>query len=180
MPNLATFREQGYPDMDIYIWAGVLAPPATPDAVIARLNTEFVKALKQQEIRDQWYPVGSSRCPPRRRSSSKFAQAESKDRWAEAVKISGFKACRARSAQKLQVPGNTPDAAAWVLIGQVVGIHIDDTALTADGRIDIARLRPLARLGYRDYTDINHSFEMSEMTGRPAASISHLHEKTGA
>ncbi len=85
-----------------------------------------------------------------------------------------------RLTQKLQVPGNTPDAAAWVLIGQVVGIHIDDTALTTDGRIDIARLRPLARLGYRDYTDINHSFEMSEMTGRPAASISHLHEKTGA
>lgn len=82
-----------------------------------------------------------------------------------------------RLTQKLQVPGNTPDAAAWVLIGQVVGIHIADAALTPDGRIDIARLRPLARLGYRDYTDINHTFELSEFTGRPTGSISHLREQ---
>ena len=81
-----------------------------------------------------------------------------------------------RLTQKLEIPGNTPDAAAWLLVGQVVGLHIADDALTPDGRIDIVRLRPLARLGYRDYTAIDHRFELSEFTGREAAGIPHLRE----
>ncbi len=85
-----------------------------------------------------------------------------------------------RLTQRLEVPGRTPDAAAWVLVGQVVGIHIADDALTADGRIDITRVRPLARLGYRDYTDVRHSYELSEFTGRDAATIPHLHEAAPA
>lgn len=81
-----------------------------------------------------------------------------------------------RLTQSLAVPGRTPDAAAWVLVGQVVGVHIADDALTGDGRIDIARLRPLARMGYRDYTDVRQVYELSEFTGRDAAGIPHLHE----
>lgn len=37
-----------------------------------------------------------------------------------------------------------------VVIGQVVGIHIDDRILT-DGMIDVALAEPLSRLGYLDY-----------------------------
>ncbi|MEY4713249.1 MAG: hypothetical protein RIS88_2699 [Pseudomonadota bacterium] len=81
-----------------------------------------------------------------------------------------------RLTQTLKVPGNTPDAGAWLLVGQVVGLHIADDALTPDGRLDIARLKPLARLGYRDYTYVERLFELSEFTGRDAASIPHLHE----
>ena len=81
-----------------------------------------------------------------------------------------------RLTQKIEIPGNTPDSSAWLLIGQVVGLHIADDALMADGRIDIVRLRPLARMGYRDYTVIDHTFELSEFTGREAAGIPHLRE----
>jgi len=91
MPNVATFREQGYPDLDIYIWAAIAAPAGTPDAVIARLNTEFVKALKSQEIKDKWKVMDFEPLPSTPEEFSKFAAADSK-RWAEAVKISGFKA----------------------------------------------------------------------------------------
>ena len=81
-----------------------------------------------------------------------------------------------RLTQKLQVPGNTPESAAWLLVAHVVGLHIADDALTSDGRIDITRLKPLARMGYRDYTAIDHTFELDEHTGRAAAGIAHLHE----
>lgn len=81
-----------------------------------------------------------------------------------------------RLTQTLQVPGNTPESAAWLLVGQVVGLHIADDALTPDGRLDITRLKPLARLGYRDYTAVDHAFELNEHTGRAAAGIAHLHE----
>ncbi|WP_320201625.1 flavin reductase family protein [Agrobacterium sp. rho-13.3] len=40
----------------------------------------------------------------------------------------------------------------WVVFGQVVGIHIDETVV-ANGRIDMALARPVARMGYRDYCD---------------------------
>jgi flavin reductase (DIM6/NTAB) family NADH-FMN oxidoreductase RutF len=46
-----------------------------------------------------------------------------------------------------------------IVIGEVVGIHIDDRILT-DGRIDTGRMRPLARLGYMDYSVTDNVFEM--------------------
>ncbi len=90
-PTLATFREQGYPELDIYIWASIVAPAGTPDPVIARLNTEFTKALRSTEIRDKWQAMGFEALPSTPDEFTRFAQAESR-RWAEAVKISGFKA----------------------------------------------------------------------------------------
>jgi flavin reductase (DIM6/NTAB) family NADH-FMN oxidoreductase RutF len=53
--------------------------------------------------------------------------------------------------------GSTPDAI--VAIGQVVGIHIDERILTA-GRIDIAKARPVSRLGYMDFAVVSESFAM--------------------
>jgi flavin reductase (DIM6/NTAB) family NADH-FMN oxidoreductase RutF len=47
-----------------------------------------------------------------------------------------------------------------LVIGQVVGIHLDETAITA-GTVDTATLRPVARLGGPgDYTVVESSFEM--------------------
>lgn len=47
----------------------------------------------------------------------------------------------------------------FVVFGQVIGIHID-RAIIVDGRIDMATAAPLARLGYRDYSDGSQVFEM--------------------
>ena len=90
-PQLATFREQGYPELDIYIWAAIVAPANTPDPIVARLNTELGKALRSAEIRDKWQTMGFETLPSTPEEFTRFAQAESR-RWAEAVKISGFKA----------------------------------------------------------------------------------------
>ena len=43
--------------------------------------------------------------------------------------------------------------------GRVVGIHIDDE-LIVDGRVDICRARPIARMGYMDYAVVDSVFEM--------------------
>jgi flavin reductase (DIM6/NTAB) family NADH-FMN oxidoreductase RutF len=60
----------------------------------------------------------------------------------------------------LTIPANRRDTIHRVVIGRVVGIHIRDDALTADGRLDIANIRPLARLGYTDYTSVTEVFSM--------------------
>ncbi len=66
-------------------------PAGTPDAIVARLNAEFGKALRSPEIKKQWDPVGFEPLPTTPQAFQAYYQAESR-RWAEAVKISGFKA----------------------------------------------------------------------------------------
>lgn len=51
----------------------------------------------------------------------------------------------------------------YVVIGQVVGIHIREEAIR-DGRFDMATVRPLARLGYMDYCDGGDVFQMRRPT----------------
>ena len=47
-----------------------------------------------------------------------------------------------------------------LVIGEVVNVHIDD-AVIVDGLVDMARIKPIARLGYRgDYAVIDRLFEM--------------------
>ncbi len=46
-----------------------------------------------------------------------------------------------------------------MVIGQVVGIHIDETIIR-DGRLDMALARPVARMGYMDYAEGSDVFEM--------------------
>ena len=47
-----------------------------------------------------------------------------------------------------------------IIIGRVIGIHISDDALTSQGLIDVIKIRPIARLGYYDYTSVESIFEM--------------------
>jgi flavin reductase (DIM6/NTAB) family NADH-FMN oxidoreductase RutF len=50
----------------------------------------------------------------------------------------------------LRLPGNPPMGAVDVVIGKVVGIHIDEGVLT-DGKIDVTKTKPIARCGYYEY-----------------------------
>ena len=55
-------------------------------------------------------------------------------------------------------------------------IEPDDAALTANGEIDVLRFKPLARMGYRDYTCVERVFQLNQFTGREAGGIAHLQE----
>jgi flavin reductase (DIM6/NTAB) family NADH-FMN oxidoreductase RutF len=46
----------------------------------------------------------------------------------------------------------------WLIMGQVVGVHIDEAYLT-NGRFDTVKAQSLARLGYRDYSVVTAMFE---------------------
>ncbi len=71
--------------------------------------------------------------------------------------------CRLR--QVLHIPSRKPSVQARIVIGEVVGIHIADKVIT-DGRVDIRKLRPIARLGYQDYALIEETFEMPRPESR--------------
>jgi flavin reductase (DIM6/NTAB) family NADH-FMN oxidoreductase RutF len=67
-----------------------------------------------------------------------------------------------RLHQIITLPGNRPSADHQLVIGRVLAVHIDDAAVTADGRIDVVKLRPIARLGYKDYISVQEIFEMEK------------------
>ena len=60
----------------------------------------------------------------------------------------------------LRLPGNPPMGAVDVVIGKVVAIHIDDGVLDEEGRIDVAKTKPIARLGYYQYAVVEKTFDM--------------------
>jgi tripartite-type tricarboxylate transporter receptor subunit TctC len=87
-PELPTMAEAGYPGAESTSWTGVLAPAGTPVRVVARLNSEFVRALRAPEASarlsaDGAVPVGSSAAEFASYLRSELAK------WGQVVKISG-------------------------------------------------------------------------------------------
>jgi flavin reductase (DIM6/NTAB) family NADH-FMN oxidoreductase RutF len=58
--------------------------------------------------------------------------------------------------QTIDLPATAPGHRSnyTMVIGQVIGIHIDDRFIK-DGIVDTGAMRPIARLGYMDYGVIN-------------------------
>jgi flavin reductase (DIM6/NTAB) family NADH-FMN oxidoreductase RutF len=67
--------------------------------------------------------------------------------------------CRFHGAVVL--PGNSFDQVSHIVIGRVIGVHIRDEVIAADGKLDVLKIRPLARLGYHDYTTIESIFTIA-------------------
>ncbi|MBL8385437.1 MAG: tripartite tricarboxylate transporter substrate binding protein [Burkholderiales bacterium] len=90
-PAVPTFEESGYPDLTIFTWAALLAPAGTPDALIGRLNAEFTRALRSDEVRDKFRAMDFVPMPTTPEEFSAYMRRDSL-RWQEAVRLSGFKA----------------------------------------------------------------------------------------
>lgn len=51
MPDLPTFKELGYQDVEFYIWSGVFAPAGTPAPAVARLRAAVRAAVNDPQFR---------------------------------------------------------------------------------------------------------------------------------
>jgi flavin reductase (DIM6/NTAB) family NADH-FMN oxidoreductase RutF len=65
-----------------------------------------------------------------------------------------------RYHQTIRLPGNGLMGTVDIVIGRVLMVHIKNEVIGPDGRLDILKIRPLARLGYYDYTVVDSIFEM--------------------
>ncbi len=61
--------------------------------------------------------------------------------------------------QTLELPHDDPNGRNALVLGRVVGVHIDDRVIE-NGRIDLTKACPIARLGYMDYARIDTIFSM--------------------
>lgn len=69
-------------------------------------------------------------------------------------------ALECRYLQTVALPSLDPEDPNCIILGDVVGIHIDEKLITDEGRVDITRAKPIARLGYSLYTVVTETFAM--------------------
>ncbi len=91
VPDVPTFKELGYPDLEFSAWFGVLAPAATPADILDKLNAEINKALKTPEGKAKLEDAGFRVTGTSRADFGKVIRDETA-RWGKIVKASGFKA----------------------------------------------------------------------------------------
>ena len=68
-------------------------------------------------------------------------------------------ALECRLFQIVALPDDHGNADDWLVIGRVLGIHIDENFIH-DGRLDTAAMRPIARLGYSEYATVAETWRM--------------------
>ena len=91
LPDASTLEEQGYRGYDMGSWMGLVAPKGTSPELIARLNSELVKALNTPEMRQRLAAVGAE---PEGGTPEQFAQRIKSDltRWTDVIQRAGIKA----------------------------------------------------------------------------------------
>jgi tripartite-type tricarboxylate transporter receptor subunit TctC len=50
LPDVPTMAEAGFPGVEMDQWFGMMVPAGTPQAVVQRLNAEFIKAVRSPDI----------------------------------------------------------------------------------------------------------------------------------
>lgn len=50
LPDVPTMAEAGYPNVELVVWHGIVAPLGTPPALVKKLNEEFTKAALSPDV----------------------------------------------------------------------------------------------------------------------------------
>ena len=59
LPDLPTFKELGYHDVEFYIWSGVFAPAATPAPIVSKLRESVKAAATSEDFRNAMEKVST-------------------------------------------------------------------------------------------------------------------------
>lgn len=90
-PDLPTVAELGFAGFEAIGWNGLVAPASTPKAIVAKLNGEVLRALRQPAILQRFADVGWE--PASENSPEWFADYIKRDiaKWVKVVKETGAK-----------------------------------------------------------------------------------------
>jgi tripartite-type tricarboxylate transporter receptor subunit TctC len=90
MPELPTIAEAGVAGFAVNNWCGVFVAGATPAEVIARLNTELVKALAMPDVRTRLLEVGLEAVSNSPDAFAAYIRTET-EKWARVVRQANIK-----------------------------------------------------------------------------------------
>ena len=131
---------------------------------------EFVYNMVSEDLAEAMNKSSIAELPEGFKDKFEYCGLEKAD--SEIVDVARVKASpvqyEIKYVQTLRLPGvdtiNTID----IIIGEVVGIHIKDEFITEEDKVDVTKIRPVARLGYFDFTVVDNSFTMDTPKIDPA------------
>jgi tripartite-type tricarboxylate transporter receptor subunit TctC len=85
LPDVPTLAEAGVPGFQATLWVGFMAPKATPQPIIDRLNRAITTILQRPDIKEAWEKQGATPLVMTQPEFSAFMQAEVV-KWAKVVK----------------------------------------------------------------------------------------------
>jgi tripartite-type tricarboxylate transporter receptor subunit TctC len=90
MADVPTIAESGFAGFEAAVWYGLIAPAATPKAIVSRLHTDVQKALETQDVKNRLLTSGGEVIPG---SIDQFASllASEKTRYERVIKQAGIK-----------------------------------------------------------------------------------------
>lgn len=91
LPDVPTFGEQGYKDMEAGLWYGMVAPKGTPGAVVKRLNAAINDAMRQADVRERFAAASVQVIGGSPQEFSAYMAAELK-RWGEVARAANIRA----------------------------------------------------------------------------------------
>jgi tripartite-type tricarboxylate transporter receptor subunit TctC len=89
LPDVPTIAEQGYPGYEATNWYAYVAPAKTPREIVARLNREIVKTLREPETREQILKQGEEPTPSTPEELAKHMAREHAT-WGKVIKEAGI------------------------------------------------------------------------------------------
>lgn len=90
-PNVLTFKEQGYPKLQVDVWYALLAPKGTPVGIVQELNNEVDQILKTPSVAAQLSVHGIEASPSASSTLADLLKMEL-GRWTQVVKTAQIKA----------------------------------------------------------------------------------------
>ena len=89
-PELPTFTEVGFPQIDLVVWYGVLFPARTPAEIVNRMSTEINRAVQSPDVKAKLLQQGVESVGTTPEQFAKFMQSEIA-RYGKIIKESGAK-----------------------------------------------------------------------------------------
>lgn len=90
LPDLPTAAEAGVEGMESSSWIGLMAPAATPEGIVAKLNADIVKVLNLPDTREKLAVNGLELIGDTSAQFGAYMSAEI-SRWARVIKAAGLK-----------------------------------------------------------------------------------------
>ena len=90
-PDIPTIAESGVPGFEATQWYGILAPAATPKDIVAKLNREFVKSLRDPAVAEKLAGEGADPVGDSPEQFAAFIRSEI-DLWGRVIRATGARA----------------------------------------------------------------------------------------
>lgn len=91
LPDVPTVAESGYPGFEVETWFGLIAPAATPPAVVQRLHNAWAEGAKTSEAQTAFDNISANLRVTSPQEFAAFIQAENK-RWGDLIRKLDIKA----------------------------------------------------------------------------------------